>query len=40
MDLRMDDGRVMVNGGDATVAIRGLAVTRAVSAVAANPAER
>ena len=35
-----DDGRVTVDGVDASEAIRGPAVSRAVSAVAANPAVR
>lgn len=36
MELQVDD-RVLVNGTDATVEIRGPEVTRAVSVVAANP---
>ncbi|NNE95308.1 MAG: (d)CMP kinase [Acidimicrobiales bacterium] len=41
MDLRMDpDGTVMVNLVDATTQIRGPAVTRAVSSVAAHPGVR
>jgi cytidylate kinase len=35
-----DDGRVLVDGADATIEIRGPEVTRAVSIVAANPAVR
>lgn len=35
--LEVEPGRVTVDGADATVEIRGPAVTRAVSAVAANP---
>lgn len=35
--LDVEPGRVTVDGADATVEIRGPAVTRAVSAVAANP---
>ena len=35
--LEVEPGRVAVDGADATVEIRGPAVTRAVSAVAANP---
>ena len=38
--LEVEPGRVTVDGADATVEIRGLAVTRAVSAVAANPEVR
>jgi cytidylate kinase len=38
VDLRLDeDGSVRVDGVDATIEIRGSEVTRAVSAVAANP---
>lgn len=41
MDLVMSpDGTVLVNGVDATLQIRGPAVTRAVSTVAAHPAVR
>jgi cytidylate kinase len=41
LDLRLEaDGRVMVDGVDATVEIRGPEVTRAVSIVAANPGVR
>ncbi|HWE56414.1 MAG TPA: (d)CMP kinase, partial [Acidimicrobiales bacterium] len=39
IELSVDD-RVLVNGTDATVEIRGPEVTRAVSAVAANPEVR
>lgn len=39
IELSVDD-RVMVNGADATVEIRGPEVTRAVSSVAANPEVR
>ena len=35
-----DDGRVLVDGADATIEIRGPEVTRAVSIVAANPSVR
>lgn len=38
--LEVEPGRVTVDGTDATVEIRGPAVTRAVSAVAANPEVR
>lgn len=38
--VTVDDTRVLVDGVDATVEIRGPAVTSAVSAVAANPAVR
>lgn len=38
--LEVKPGRVTVDGADATVEIRGPAVTRAVSAVAANPEVR
>ena len=38
--LEVEPGRVTVDGADATVEIRGPAVTRAVSAVAANPEVR
>lgn len=38
--LEVGPGRVTVDGADATVEIRGPAVTRAVSAVAANPEVR
>jgi CMP/dCMP kinase len=41
VELRLDeDGTVRVDGVDATIEIRGPEVTRAVSAVAANPAVR
>ena len=41
VELRLDeDGTVRVDGEDATIEIRGPEVTRAVSAVAANPAVR
>lgn len=40
MELSVDDDRVVVNGIDATLQIRGPEVTRAVSAVAANPQVR
>jgi CMP/dCMP kinase len=41
VDLRLDDdGTVRVDGVDATIEIRGPEVTRAVSAVAANPVVR
>jgi cytidylate kinase len=41
IELRLaDDGTVRVDGVDATIEIRGPEVTRAVSAVAANPAVR
>lgn len=40
VDISLDDGLVLVDGTDATVAIRGPEVTRAVSAVAANPEVR
>ena len=40
IDMRMDDERVVVEGVDATVEIRGAAVTRAVSVVATNAAVR
>jgi cytidylate kinase len=41
LELRLDDdGTVRVDGVDATIEIRGPEVTRAVSAVAANPAVR
>ena len=40
IDVRTDSGRVLVDGVDATVEIRGTPVTRAVSVVAANPAVR
>jgi len=41
LDLRLEaDGRVFVDGVDATVEIRGPEVTRAVSIVAANPGVR
>lgn len=41
VDLRLGrDGTVRVDGADATIEIRGPEVTRAVSAVAANPAVR
>jgi cytidylate kinase len=38
--LELDEAGITVDGVDATKAIRGTAVTRAVSAVAANPAVR
>lgn len=40
MELDLSDGLVVVNGVDATLQIRGPEVTRAVSAVAANPMVR
>jgi len=40
IELDMSDGRVVVNGVDATLPIRSPDVTRAVSAVAANPLVR
>lgn len=40
MELSFDADRVVVDGIDATLQIRGLEVTRAVSAVAANPLVR
>ncbi len=40
IDVRMEAGRVMVDGHDATVEIRGPAVTSAVSVVATNAAVR
>lgn len=40
MELDLSDDRVVVNGVDATLQIRGPEVTRAVSAVAANPLVR
>ena len=40
VDLSVDDGVVLVDGVDATIEIRGPEVTRAVSAVAANPEVR
>ncbi len=40
MELELGDDRVLVNGVDATLQIRGPEVTRAVSAVAANPLVR
>lgn len=40
IDLRLESGRVLVDGVDATVEIRGASVTRAVSVVAANPEVR
>ena len=40
VDLDLGDGKVMVDGVDATIEIRGPEVTRAVSVVAANPAVR
>jgi cytidylate kinase len=40
IDLVVDDGRVVVDGVDASVEIRGPEVSRAVSVVAANPAVR
>lgn len=40
IELSLDDGRVVVDGSDATVEIRGPEVSRAVSLVAANPEVR
>ncbi len=40
VELTVEDGVVMVDGVDASIEIRGPEVTRAVSAVAANPAVR
>ena len=40
VDIRLEDGKVCVDGQDATIEIRGPEVTRAVTAVAANPAVR
>src|SRR3954454_20507548 len=40
VDLELIDKTVVVDGVDATIEIRGPEVTRAVSAVAANPAVR
>src|SRR5687768_782059 len=40
VELRVDDGTVIVDGVDASIEIRGPEVTRAVSTVAANPAVR
>jgi cytidylate kinase len=40
VDIEFTDGKVMVDGVDATIEIRGPEVTRAVSVVAANPAVR
>lgn len=40
VDLTIDDGVVIVDGVDATAAIRGREVTEAVSQIAANPAVR
>jgi CMP/dCMP kinase len=40
VDIRVDSGVVTVDGVDATIEIRGPEVSRAVSAVAANPAVR
>lgn len=40
VELSVEDGVVLVDGTDASVEIRGPEVTRAVSAVAANPAVR
>ena len=37
VEIRLEDGKVCVDGQDATIEIRGPAVTRAVTAVAANP---
>lgn len=37
VEIRLEDGKVCVDGHDATIEIRGPEVTRAVSAVAANP---
>lgn len=40
LDIVVEDARVLVDSVDATIEIRGPEVTRAVSAVAANPAVR
>jgi CMP/dCMP kinase len=40
VELSLADGSIVVDGADATIEIRGPEVTRAVSAVAANPAVR
>ena len=40
VDIRLEDGKVCVDGQDATIEIRGPEVTRAVTAVAANPGVR
>lgn len=40
IELQVDDGKVMVDGVDATIEIRGPEVSRAVSLVAANPGVR
>jgi len=40
IELSLDDGRVVVDGTDATVEIRGPEVSKAVSLVAANPEVR
>ncbi len=40
VDLVLEGGRVLVDGADATAAIRGREVTEAVSQVSANPAVR
>ena len=40
VELELEDGRVIVDGVDATIEIRGPEVTRAVSVVAANPQVR
>ena len=40
VELRVDEGSVIVDGVDASIEIRGPEVTRAVSTVAANPAVR
>lgn len=40
IDIRLDGGQVSVDGQDATIEIRGPEVTRAVTAVAANPEVR
>ena len=40
VELSVEDGIVIVDGMDASIEIRGFEVTRAVSAVAANPAVR
>ena len=37
VDIRLEDGKVCVDGQDATIEIRGPEVTRAVTAVASNP---
>ena len=40
VEIRLEDGKVCVDGCDATIEIRGPEVTRAVTAVAANPEVR